>query len=225
LLKMIYRIHHVLADIDICLIKNATTVDFVVTDAIASRYNFYLERRKKEFMGYRASFSAIGLVLCIPITPRLLLLGFDSEAYYLLGNVIKNRADAHAINEIQYLNSYTNIYYKSETSEKNIDKYDDQLASQKPSQRVITSSFKEDKKTETGIFYKPVNEEDSMSSEPIVYVSSQANTDANIGFELLNEKSAVWNPQVNRLATRPHVQKLENIPRSSLRADPSIIWE
>ena len=113
----------VINDLKICLINNKTKIDFITSDdpAVLTNKWHFLDKRTS---GSNFGLGSAGVIIILPITPRILCVGFDPNIYSIphkKGWVdVKNEREVHLFNEHQYLNSRANIFYQDKNSENNI---------------------------------------------------------------------------------------------------------
>lgn len=100
-------------DLEVLLVRNATTRDFVTSDDPAALTNrVYLQRMKDHSFGL----ITVGTQIVMPLTPRVAMIAFDPGAYAPKGAskgwIVADRiVDVDAINEFQLLNSVANLYF------------------------------------------------------------------------------------------------------------------
>jgi hypothetical protein len=104
---------HLIDDLKFCLFKNKTDVPFITSDNPAIITNkWHLE--KKTTVSRSFGLGSAGSLAILPLTPRLLLLGYDGDVYNIAKNQgiteIKNARDAIAFNRHQFLQCDANVY-------------------------------------------------------------------------------------------------------------------
>ena len=104
---------HLIDDLKFCLFKNKTDVPFITSDNPAVITNkWHLE--KKATVNHSFGMGSAGMLAILPLTPRLLLLGYDGDVYSIAKNQgvaeIKNERDAIAFNRHQFLQCDANVY-------------------------------------------------------------------------------------------------------------------
>lgn len=103
----------ILYDLKIILVINRTQTDFLTSDnPVVSANNFYPGRHPNLGSGLASS----GLIKAVPISPRLLIILFDSGIYTLTNTIghrviTRKRRDIDALNELQWLNAEKNLYF------------------------------------------------------------------------------------------------------------------
>lgn len=100
-------------DLKFCLFKNKTDVPFITSDNPAVITNKW-HLQKKATVSRSFGIGSAGMLAILPLTPRLLLLGYDGDVYNIAKNQgiteIKNAHDAIAFNRHQFLQCDANIY-------------------------------------------------------------------------------------------------------------------
>jgi hypothetical protein len=104
---------HLIDDLKFCLFKNKTDVPFITSDNPAIITNkWHLEN--KATVNRSFGMGSAGMLAILPLTPQLLLLGYDGDVYSIAKNQgiteIKNARDAIALNRHQFLQCDANIY-------------------------------------------------------------------------------------------------------------------
>lgn len=112
-------------DLKPILIINNSDREFITSDSPVTKYNFHVVKRKYHMRGY--GLSSRGLQIFYPITPKLLLMLYDSEVYDLIGEsggkVVVNRGkDIDEINKLTFLDSYDFLYFSSKIKESYINR-------------------------------------------------------------------------------------------------------
>jgi hypothetical protein len=102
-------------DLKICLIRNRTTIPFITSDDPAVLTNrWYLEDRRPA--GRSCGLASSGALLFLPLSPRVLCLGYDGDVYSLPNTGgwidVRRERDITAFNQHQYLNCRANIYFR-----------------------------------------------------------------------------------------------------------------
>jgi hypothetical protein len=106
---------HYIDDLKTVVFRNRTRVDFIMSDNPAIHTNrFHLQQLGKDAFGIANS----GLILSMPVSPRLSVFCFDPQVYSLPNASgtqfveITTEADAYALNEVQYLHANKNLYFQ-----------------------------------------------------------------------------------------------------------------
>lgn len=114
-LKICFETDNKLSDLKTRIIENRSAVDFVVSDDPAMLTNRYSTQK---LGGGGFGLVSSGLILTMPLTPKLALICYDGLVYtvpeILNGRIVlKKDADAEALNELQYINANAGIYFAS----------------------------------------------------------------------------------------------------------------
>ncbi len=102
-----------LGDLRVLILRNRSGVDFITSDDPAAITNrVFLQRMQDNNFGI----ANIGLMLLMPLGPRYALICYDHDCYVPVGRTgryvnVNREKDADAFNEIQFLNSVSNIYF------------------------------------------------------------------------------------------------------------------
>lgn len=112
-------------DLDYKLFKNTTNTRFITSDYPISKYNLLFEKIPAYFSvtGYRSK----GLLVFLPISPKLTVVLFDKSTYKI-GNKkdkvinITNEKEIDQLNLLQFLNSYDAVFFNEFVSEEYIHK-------------------------------------------------------------------------------------------------------
>ncbi|GAA0673220.1 DUF4238 domain-containing protein [Rheinheimera tangshanensis] len=113
----------VMNDLKVCLIKNKTKIDFITSDdpAVLTNKWHFLDKRTS---GSNFGLGSAGVIILLPITPRILCIGFDSDVYSIPHNKgwvdVKSEREIAIFNEHQYLSSRANIFYQDKYSQEQI---------------------------------------------------------------------------------------------------------
>lgn len=104
---------HLIDDLKFCLFKNKTNVPFITSDNPAVITNkWHLEKKATASQSFGIGSS--GILTILPLTPYLLLLGYDGNIYNVPKNrgvsEIHNACDAIAFNRHQFLQCDANVY-------------------------------------------------------------------------------------------------------------------
>lgn len=104
---------HVIDDLKFCIFKNKTDIPFITSDNPAVLTNKW-RLDKDRSPGLSFGMGSAGMIAILPLTPKLLFLGYDGDVYNIptdRGVVeIKNPRDAIALNRHQFLNCAANVY-------------------------------------------------------------------------------------------------------------------
>jgi len=112
-MSMFTRTRRHSTDLKVCLVRNKTSVPFVTSDdPVAFTSMFHAEKLNSDRFG----FGSAGALFFMPLSPKLLLLCYDSDTYILSGkkrnsiSLSKDR-DVRSCNELQYLKAAQAIYF------------------------------------------------------------------------------------------------------------------
>ena len=105
----------ILLDLDVRLLINQTSQEFILSDNPVVTYNKFLHFRK---VLSNTGLATKGLKLFLPITPKKSLLLFDPTVYSIRKNKqrivkIKAESDINNLNALQVCNAVNNFYYKN----------------------------------------------------------------------------------------------------------------
>lgn len=108
-----------LYDLGCVLFINQTDTPFITSDNPVVLYNQFLEKSKE--LIYNTGLAAKGLQIFLPLSPKYYLLFFDEDVYFfpkVRNRVIKlkNKLDVDALNQLQCINSYSNLYFNENVS-------------------------------------------------------------------------------------------------------------
>lgn len=106
----------IVADLKICLIKNRSDTPFITSDDPAVLANrWYLENTKTR--GSSFGLRSAGNILLLPLSPRVLCLGYDGDVYsvpHQNGWVeVRKDSDVEAFNQHQFLNCRANVFIEN----------------------------------------------------------------------------------------------------------------
>jgi hypothetical protein len=127
-------------DLKICLFKNRTSIPFVTSDdpaVVTNRWYLRDRRTRGRAFGLRSA----GNLLLLPLSPRVLCLGYDGDVYSVPhkgGWVdVRNDKDVEALNQYQFLNCWANIYVHDSAYSRKVYDVFCTLASIRPKERHI----------------------------------------------------------------------------------------
>lgn len=106
---------HVIDDLKFCLIKNKMKYPFITSDNPAVLTNkWHLEDSRTR--GQSVGLHSAGALTMLPLSPKLLLLGYDGNVYSVPHSYnvvdVKNEHDIIAFNQHQFLNCRANVFLK-----------------------------------------------------------------------------------------------------------------
>lgn len=115
-LGMAARAREYVKDLKLIVFRNRTAVDFVTCDNPALLTNrFHFQKLKINNFGLSNS----GALLSMPLTPRLSVMCYDTGIYSVPNASgtqfvdLTDKDDADAINQLQYLSSSKNVYFRN----------------------------------------------------------------------------------------------------------------
>ena len=118
-------LHHrdQLDDLKVRLIKNKTKYKFITSDNPAVLCNrWYVSDPRPRRLKFGGGVGSSGTVLLLPLTPSLLFIAFDGDVYNMTHKnnwvILKSKRDVSSFNELQYLNSFRNVYCVDEPNGK-----------------------------------------------------------------------------------------------------------
>jgi hypothetical protein len=105
------------------LILNTTEHEFMTSDNPVIRYNQFYEYRRRPGSG--AGWSLPGLQIFLPLSPKILLMLFDSDVYNVGRDneetvLVDRTGDVNWLNGLQFLRADENIYIPSNVTEEHI---------------------------------------------------------------------------------------------------------
>lgn len=133
-----------IADLKVRLVRNRTPIDFIASDnpsVHTNRWHLQSPKAGKKSPGI----SSAGAMFFMPITPRWLCAIYDGDVYTTShnGSVIDltREDDVRALNEHQFLNCQSNVYFKNWDTRDEIAAACDLVAARRPASRheVITA--------------------------------------------------------------------------------------
>ncbi len=107
------------ADLKSCIVVNSTSLEFVTSDDPAVFTNRYSFETQRGAAGGNFGYVNTGAMLLMPLTPRLLFLCYDADAYRVARAnrgatmAVTSSSDVDAFNELQCLKAAHNIYFCS----------------------------------------------------------------------------------------------------------------
>lgn len=148
-------------DLKVRIVENRSKTDFVIGDDPAVMLNrFAVERLDDAAFGVSSS----GLIIVMPLTPRIALICYDGQVYTLdvTGGrlLVKNDAAAEAFNDIQMLAASENIYFRDWAQREYMQRRFLTIKEKRPAAYSTVETFVPDGEDEHGEHYRPgtVNE-------------------------------------------------------------------
>lgn len=101
------------ADLKVCLVRNRTSTPFITSDDPAVLTNrWYLESARTK--GRSFGLHSAGDILLLPLSPKVLCLGYDGDVYSIPDRNgwtdVRRDADVEAFNQHQFLNCCANVF-------------------------------------------------------------------------------------------------------------------
>lgn len=131
---------HELDDLKFCIIKNKTEFPFITSDNPAVLTNRWQLENKKT-LGLSFGMGSAGMLAILPLTPKLLFLGYDGDVYSVPNErgvvEIRNTRDAIAFNRHQFLQCVANVYINDASHEDVLLKCYSEIESARPNSRHI----------------------------------------------------------------------------------------
>lgn len=164
---------HEIDDLKFCIIKNKTDIPFITSDdpaIITNRWHFEDSRAIGRSFGYGSA----GVLAILPLSPRLLCLGYDGDVYSV-PNVngvthTKGVRDIVAYNQFQYINCRANIFFKDAAHADMVHTNYEDVEAYRPKERHVL--YYAEKDVETGEYarYTVINpKERSGDKEAIIH--------------------------------------------------------
>lgn len=131
---------HEIDDLKFCVIKNKSDVPFITSDNPAVLTNKWrLDHDRSP--GHSFGMGSAGMLAILPLTPKLLFLGYDGDVYSIANECgvveIKNRRDAIALNRHQFLQCVANVYVHDVAFAKDLIKHYSDVESARPKERHV----------------------------------------------------------------------------------------
>lgn len=133
-------------DLKMCVFANDTRIDFITSDNPAIAMNRWSWQRQRD---HRFGLVSSGLILSLPLSPRMSLCYFDRGTYSCPGNgpvyrTLANHRDVHVLNELQILNSEENVYFADWCSRGTLLTQVNAVKERRPAERVLFNVLVED---------------------------------------------------------------------------------
>lgn len=133
----------ILSDLDYILINNNSSIDFITSDNPVVKYNQYLRHVKIRSTN---GFACSGLLIFMPITPKKLILLYDSNIYKVSNSgkgciILNNEDDIKKINEIQCLNANEAIYFYNSSNNSNLENWVKRVFVSRKSEKVNVNEY------------------------------------------------------------------------------------
>lgn len=165
--------HKYVGDLKVCVLVNETDADFVTSDDPAFLANrFHTQRIRTRSYGFASS----GVLLFLPLTPRLCLVCYDSLVYTVPGRgsgfvSLARASDVRAVNELQYLAASENIYFSNWNDAERIEREFKEDAVRRLSEWYAFETFVPVGKTPDGELLRRATDEERLRA-PRSFVNS-----------------------------------------------------
>lgn len=131
---------HEIDDLKFCLIKNKTDFPFITSDNPAVLTNKW-RLASDRFPGLSFGMGSAGMLALLPLTPKLLFIGYDGDVYSIPhenGIVeVKSERDAIAFNRHQFLQAVANVYVHDAAYQEMLIKHYTDVESERPKYRHV----------------------------------------------------------------------------------------
>lgn len=118
-MRTYHIVQDIVRDLKVCLFKNYTKTNFIISDdpaVLTNRWFLQDKRAKHESFGLGAA----GCLFILPLTPKLLMMAYDGDVYSVSKTKgwvsIKNTSDIDAFNYLQLINCRANLYTENSGS-------------------------------------------------------------------------------------------------------------
>lgn len=105
----------IVEDLKFCLIRNNSKYPFITSDNPAILTNRW-HLQDKRTLGHSFGFNSSGALIMLPLSPKLLFLGYDGDVYNVAHENhvvnVKSVRDIIAFNQHQFLQCNANVYFK-----------------------------------------------------------------------------------------------------------------
>lgn len=109
---------HVVSDLKVCLIKNATDIPFVTSDdpaVLTNRWQLEDIRTRGGSLGLRQA----GAIILLPLSPKVMFVAYDANVYRIVNSTgwltVKKTSDVEILNQFQLFNCRANIFFEDES--------------------------------------------------------------------------------------------------------------
>jgi hypothetical protein len=179
---------HIVDDMRVCLVKNRTATPFFTSDDPAILTNrFYLDSAKVR--GKSFGMGSAGDILLLPLSPKVLFLGYDGDAYSVPNEngwtEARRDADVEAFNEHQLLNCRANLFVQDVQHAGLVHEAFARVAPSRPEVRHRINYAVKDGESEGSTRYRVVSHRDA-----------EEHTEAMIHVQALHPKPASWPRQI-----------------------------
>lgn len=131
---------HEIDDLKFCIIKNMTEVPFITSDNPAVLTNKW-RLEKDRAPGLSFGMGSAGMLALLPLTPKLLFLGYDGDVYSVPNEKgvveVRSARDVIALNQHQFLQCVANVYVHDARHEEALVKHYSEIESARPKVRHV----------------------------------------------------------------------------------------
>lgn len=129
---------HIIDDLRICLIRNRTPIPFFTSDdpAVLTNKWWFTDNRTR---GLSFGLTSAGAIILLPLSPKLLCLGYDGDVYSIPNNRgmvdVRRERDIASFNQHQFLNCRANLFVQSEDHSRIVHEAFSEAARNRPTNR------------------------------------------------------------------------------------------
>ncbi|WP_339436818.1 DUF4238 domain-containing protein [Pseudomonas sp. EL_65y_Pfl1_R32] len=117
---------HLVSDLKVCLIRNATKVPFVTSDdpaILTNRWQLEDKRTRAGALGLKQA----GAILLLPLSPKIMCIAYDTSVYTVANTegwlTVRKPGDIEVLNQFQLLNCRANIFIGDEAYAPELDNF------------------------------------------------------------------------------------------------------
>jgi hypothetical protein len=205
------EIIEITADLDYKLLINNTKTPFLTSDFPIIKYNQFLEQRK--WHNSKSGYGVTGLQIFVPITPKHVILFFDSGIYKVGFKKrqtleLNNPKDIDEINVLNFINCFDTIFFNHEVNEQYV-------------RTLFTRSkkFKRANMSQAELSYLIENDEDynqmknNGNKNLMIMNSSDCETKLDISGIKMHSKGKNHKLHPSMAQLRPHAEKVRKNSR------------
>ncbi|HHF2874104.1 TPA: DUF4238 domain-containing protein [Vibrio diabolicus] len=122
-IAMFLEVREHLNDLKVCLVRNETNIEFITSDdpaVQASRLNMLTLRQTGRGFGLGSS----GLLVALPLTPKIQLIAYDSDIYQMTSSKgwirARQEQDIKFFNQLQILNCRANLFVSCSSQQEHL---------------------------------------------------------------------------------------------------------
>ncbi len=139
-------------DLKMCVFTNETQVDLITSDNPVIATNRWSWQKHQD---HRCGMASSGLIICLPLSPRMLVCYFDRGTYSCPGShpvyrTLDDRRDVYVLNELQILNADSNVYFSDWQDRDALALQVTATKDHRPAERILFKVFIEDEKGTDG---------------------------------------------------------------------------